>query len=450
MSYQQGLQIGNAYANMGATVAGAMNQQKRSAREDEELAFKREEQARKKDSWITEEATYEYADKLRQDSNWNPEAEAESANAALTTEEMPRAKNVNKKAWWQAQIKVIDEDVRKNQRTVSGANAIKAKIQQRETEGQGFSDQFEKARLAGNEQLARENFWEWQNLMLENGMTAGKVVDGKRELLKHDGTKIMVDEMTMDEMSSTISKHYAKSIEQRQKDMYRGIEGERLRRVEHMKNAKVYQNLKDPSKKLLAIGTGKGDVMYDPVTRKPIEGGIYTDNFDTNKTFEELNRVDFNPAEWKEDTEQKTGPELEKESLTREGLQTDINYKKAQTAKAERETAKPTEQIAGLKLKAWKAFLADKATGPQKKMIGVDKDPYVLQAAEMLKDDLLLEDDMNVKVQMIKDRANELRAAGGGNQGLATGGGKNITRTGKDKSGRKVVEYSDGSVEYAD
>jgi len=51
---------------------------------------------------------------------------------------------------------------------------------------------------------------------------------------------------------------------------------------------------------------------------------------------------------------------------------------------------------------------------------------------------------------MIKETADALRAAGGGNQGLATGGGKNITRTGKDKSGRKVVEYSDGSVEYAD
>jgi len=136
---------------MGATVAGAMNQQKRSAREDEELAFKREEQARKKDSWITEEATYEYADKLRQDSNWNPEAEAESANAALTTEEMPRAKNVNKKAWWQAQIKVTEDQIREYQKTREGAMAKKAEIEQIELESKQTYDQFLDAINSGNE-----------------------------------------------------------------------------------------------------------------------------------------------------------------------------------------------------------------------------------------------------------------------------------------------------------
>jgi hypothetical protein len=78
---------------------------------------------------------------------------------------------------------------------------------------------------------------------------------------------------------------------------------------------------------------------------------------------------------------------LDRQVTLSEGAANRANREKVANLSLQKTAAKPTDTINQMKLQAWQSYMQGKATPQQQDMIGINKDPYLTQAAQIVAQD---------------------------------------------------------------
>jgi hypothetical protein len=134
--------------------------------------------------------------------------------------------------------------------------------------------------------------------------------------------------------------------------------------------------LPDEIKTTIQQGTPQ-DVWNFPTTRR--------------KAFEAYQKLQEQRAQSKEKMLERTSlatqKGLDRQAIQKEGSLNRASREKIARIGLQKTTAKPTDAMNQMKLQAWQDYMQGKATPQQQDMIGINKDPYLTQAAQIVSQD---------------------------------------------------------------
>jgi len=394
MSYQQGLQIGNALMGMGTAIGGAIDRQRDNAWQNR--VQKRQEQTwQRQDQQYNQENAYNqqlnsYLSALQQDPNYEPE----------------RIDATNAKAWWDASYRVttqrLEEAKTKGYLDDQKISQLKAK----NTEGLDLAKKFISAPEGENKKRMGV---EWWNKYYDNGQLVEEMPGSDKMRVRSilTGKQREMPSLSAEQIETTMKDYYGKRGLPQKRSM---VEAQAI----NIANKKILSSPK-------TYVDEKGMVVYyvdgviDPKTKEI--NSYYTlrpPQMDAPLTVDQVAAAgfDFDSARMI------SGPPSPKD-------QAEIGLKQAQTQKTQADTKKiqaetqaiqrggnqdPNKNISSMKLAAWQAYFNDTASPQQQRLIGVDKDPNIQQAMSVLKDDIRFSTlPTDQKVSRINEVANDFR-----------------------------------------